>query len=253
MAFRSGTGLSLLLTPPVSALSLAPANRGPVLTVSPASPFSKQRGVRVATIEEVDEPMDQATGSAEAAPADSPSGEMAGVEEAKQEPVSETPMDVDETPMGTDAPGDTRRLPSLPPSSGSLQERELHVRTLRFARLCVRPLCLAGAAAGQRVLASAMNASSTRLGAVPHACYAAGSGGGSRSGGAPGERPARRDTLDWRSAAKFFSKVLEATVSQLGMPQCRDTQRKQMTTTSQDTAGAGSGTPPAPVARSRCI
>ena len=57
------------------------------------------------TIEEVDEPMDQATGSADAAPADSPSGEMAGVEEAKQEPASETPMDVDETPMDTDAPG----------------------------------------------------------------------------------------------------------------------------------------------------
>ena len=49
--------------------------------------------------------MDQADGSADAAPADSPSGEMAGVEEAKQEPVSETPMDVDETPMDTDAPG----------------------------------------------------------------------------------------------------------------------------------------------------
>ena len=57
------------------------------------------------TIEELDEPMDQADGSADAAPADSPSGEMAGVEEAKQEPVSETPMDVDETPMDTDAPG----------------------------------------------------------------------------------------------------------------------------------------------------
>ena len=59
----------------------------------------------VPTIVEVDEPMDQATGSAEAAPADSPSGEMAGVEEAQQEPASETPMDVDETPMDTDAPG----------------------------------------------------------------------------------------------------------------------------------------------------
>ena len=55
------------------------------------------------TIVELDEPMDQADGSADAAPADSPSGEMAGVEEAKQEPVSETPMD--ETPMDTDAPG----------------------------------------------------------------------------------------------------------------------------------------------------
>ena len=53
----------------------------------------------VPTIVEVDEPMDQATGSAEAAPADSPSGEMAGVEEAQQEPASETPMDVDEMPM----------------------------------------------------------------------------------------------------------------------------------------------------------
>lgn len=59
----------------------------------------------VPTIEEVDEPMDQATGSAEAAPADSPSGEMAGVEEAQKEPASETPMDVDETPMDTGAPG----------------------------------------------------------------------------------------------------------------------------------------------------
>ena len=57
------------------------------------------------TIEEVDEPMDQADGSADAAPADSPSGEMAGVEEAKEEPASETPMDVDETPMDTEAPG----------------------------------------------------------------------------------------------------------------------------------------------------
>ena len=33
------------------------------------------------TIEELDEPMEQAGGSADAAPADSPSGEMAGVEE----------------------------------------------------------------------------------------------------------------------------------------------------------------------------
>ena len=39
----------LLLTPPGSAPSLAPASRGPELTVSPASPFSKQRGVSVAT------------------------------------------------------------------------------------------------------------------------------------------------------------------------------------------------------------
>ena len=57
------------------------------------------------TIEELDEPMGQAGGSADAAPADSPSGEMAGVEEAKQEPDSATPMDVDEAPMDTDAPG----------------------------------------------------------------------------------------------------------------------------------------------------
>ena len=58
------------------------------------------------TIEEVDEPMDQADGpAADAAPADSPSGEMAGVEEAKAEPDAGTPMDVDETPMDTDAPG----------------------------------------------------------------------------------------------------------------------------------------------------
>ena len=54
------------------------------------------------TIEEVDEPMDQADGpAADAAPADSPSGEMAGVEEAKAEPDAGTPMDVDETPMDT--------------------------------------------------------------------------------------------------------------------------------------------------------
>ena len=57
------------------------------------------------TIEELDEPMEQAGGSADAAPADSPSGEMAGVEEAKQEPDSATPMDVDEAPMDIDAPG----------------------------------------------------------------------------------------------------------------------------------------------------
>ena len=58
------------------------------------------------TIEEVDEPMDQADDSAaDATPADSPSGEMAGVEEAKAEPDAGTPMDVDETPMDTDAPG----------------------------------------------------------------------------------------------------------------------------------------------------
>ena len=42
MASRAGTELSLLLTPPVSAPSLAP-------TVSRASPFSKQRGESVAT------------------------------------------------------------------------------------------------------------------------------------------------------------------------------------------------------------
>ena len=77
------------------------------------------------TIEELDVPMEQAGGSADAAPADSPSGEMAGVEEAKrepdsapadspsgemagveeakQEPDSATPMDVD-VPMDTDVP-----------------------------------------------------------------------------------------------------------------------------------------------------
>ena len=55
------------------------------------------------TIEELDEPMEQAGGSAEAAPADSPSGEMAGVEEAKQEPDSNMPMDTD-VPMDTDMP-----------------------------------------------------------------------------------------------------------------------------------------------------
>ncbi|CAE7872251.1 unnamed protein product, partial [Symbiodinium necroappetens] len=44
-------------------------------------------------IDEVDEPMEQAGGSAEAAPADSPSGEMAG--EAKQEPDSGAPMETD--------------------------------------------------------------------------------------------------------------------------------------------------------------
>ena len=49
MAFRSGMELSLLLTPPVSAPSLAPASRGPELTVSRASPFGKQRGESVAT------------------------------------------------------------------------------------------------------------------------------------------------------------------------------------------------------------
>ncbi|CAE7931026.1 GIP, partial [Symbiodinium necroappetens] len=43
------------------------------------------------TIAEVDEPMEQAGGSAEAAPADSPSGEMAG--EAKQESDSGAPME----------------------------------------------------------------------------------------------------------------------------------------------------------------
>ena len=45
------------------------------------------------TIEEVDEPMEQAGGSADAAPADSYSGEMAG--EAKQEPDSSAPMETD--------------------------------------------------------------------------------------------------------------------------------------------------------------
>ena len=55
------------------------------------------------TIEELDVPMEQAGGSADAAPADSPSGEMAGVEEAKPEPDSATPMDVD-VPMDTDVP-----------------------------------------------------------------------------------------------------------------------------------------------------
>ncbi|OLP92016.1 hypothetical protein AK812_SmicGene26210 [Symbiodinium microadriaticum] len=49
VAFRSGTGPRLLLTPPVSALSLAPASRGPELTVSSAWPFSKQRGESVVT------------------------------------------------------------------------------------------------------------------------------------------------------------------------------------------------------------
>ncbi|CAE7937296.1 unnamed protein product, partial [Symbiodinium necroappetens] len=47
------------------------------------------------TIEELDEPMEQAGGSAEAAPADSPSGEMAGASEAKQEPDFSAPMDTD--------------------------------------------------------------------------------------------------------------------------------------------------------------
>ena len=47
--------------------------------------------------------MEQAGGSAEAAPADSPSGEMAGASEAKQEPDSSAPMDTD-APMGADAP-----------------------------------------------------------------------------------------------------------------------------------------------------
>ena len=55
------------------------------------------------TIEELDEPMEQAGGSAEAAPADSPSEEMVGVEEAKQEPDSSVPMDTD-APMDTDVP-----------------------------------------------------------------------------------------------------------------------------------------------------
>ena len=45
------------------------------------------------TIAEVGEPMEQACGSAEAAPADSPSGEMAG--EAKQESDSGAPMETD--------------------------------------------------------------------------------------------------------------------------------------------------------------
>ena len=56
------------------------------------------------TIEEVDVPMEQAGGSADAAPADSSFEEMAGVEEAKPEPDSATPMDVDDTPMDTNAP-----------------------------------------------------------------------------------------------------------------------------------------------------
>ena len=59
----------------------------------------------VPTIEEVDVPMEQAGGSADAAPADSSFEEMAGVEEAKQEPDSAAPMDVDDVPMDTEAPG----------------------------------------------------------------------------------------------------------------------------------------------------
>ena len=77
------------------------------------------------TIEEVDVPMEQADGSedvakadssfgemadatkaeAESAPVDSSHGEMTGVEEAKPEPDSATPMDVDEAPKDTEAPG----------------------------------------------------------------------------------------------------------------------------------------------------
>ena len=53
------------------------------------------------TVEEVDEPMEQAGGS-DAAPADSPSGEMAG--EAKQEPDPSAPME-------TDAPMHQKALP----------------------------------------------------------------------------------------------------------------------------------------------
>ena len=49
--------------------------------------------------------MEQAGGSADAAPADSSLEEMAGVEEAKQEPDSAAPMDVDDVPMDTEAPG----------------------------------------------------------------------------------------------------------------------------------------------------
>ena len=49
--------------------------------------------------------MEQARGSADAAPADSSFEEMAGVEEAKQEPDSAAPMDVDDVPMDTEAPG----------------------------------------------------------------------------------------------------------------------------------------------------
>ena len=47
------------------------------------------------TIEELDEPVEPAGGSAEGAPADSFSGEMAGASEAKQEPDSSAPMDTD--------------------------------------------------------------------------------------------------------------------------------------------------------------
>ena len=54
----------------------------------------------VPTIEEVDVPMEQAGGSADAAPADSSFEEMAGVEEAKQEPDSAAPMDVPECSQG---------------------------------------------------------------------------------------------------------------------------------------------------------
>ena len=49
--------------------------------------------------------MEQAGGSADAAPADSSLEEMAGVEEAKQEPDSAAPMDVDDVLMDTEAPG----------------------------------------------------------------------------------------------------------------------------------------------------
>ena len=86
------------------------ASRGPEPTVSPASFFSKQRGVGVAT--------------------PTPSYR------ARRDATSSYLM------LKLVAAG----VPSLPPSSGSLHERKLHVRMLPFARLCVRPMSLAGAA-----------------------------------------------------------------------------------------------------------
>ena len=74
------------------------------------------------TIEELDEPMEQAGGSAEAAPADSPSGEMAGVEEAKQEPDPSAPMDTD-VQMDTDAPEGS------PQSQANLEPQQAQKKT----------------------------------------------------------------------------------------------------------------------------
>ncbi|OLP75642.1 hypothetical protein AK812_SmicGene44529 [Symbiodinium microadriaticum] len=65
-------------------------------------------------------------------------------------------------------------VPSLPPSSGSFHERELHVRTLWLARLCVRLLCLAGAASllSQRNRLSPALCSSSPLDTVASAACA---------------------------------------------------------------------------------